>query len=107
MTIAEHDLGDHIAHVLDHVFCGRFPLSLLIKNRADRAQYHFRLCPAQHVAAALNGLRPFRHITNRHISHTKDRALFLNSSAIAQRAEGVALKLYEVEETEGSMKLNL
>src|SRR5437588_10083621 len=105
MMIAEHNLRDGIAHVLDHVFGGRLPLSALIDDRAHATQYHVSVSPAQHVAAALNRFRSFGHITNRHVRHAEDGALFLNRPAIAQGTESVALKLYEIEETEGRVKL--
>ena len=60
--------------------------------------------PLQKVGAALQRLRPFGDVANRHVGHAQNAGLFLHRPAVGQSTEGTLFQVHEVEEAEWRQK---
>ena len=107
MAVAEEDFEDRVADVLTEVFRRYCPLRFLIDHSADALQDHFRIGTAEHVASAVERLRPFSGVADGDVGDSENAAFLLHRAAVAEHAKSVSFQRDEIEKAEGREIANL
>src|ERR1700733_8025704 len=80
--VSQHDSAHCFSYDRSQILLRRVPSPSMRGDYADRSQNVIGRGPAKNIGAAIERLRPFGDVANRHVGNTEDAGFLLYRSAV-------------------------